>query len=52
MFPTFLMPFVGLKFPVLNGFKGMVAGLAVGQVVKQTVKFIDKKINTQKENQK
>ncbi len=52
LFPTFLMPFVGLKFPVLNGFKGMVAGLAVGQVVKQTVKFIDKKINTQKENQK
>ena len=50
LFPTFLMPLVGLKFPVLNGFKGMVAGFAVGQVVKQSVKFIGKKLEKNTKN--
>ncbi len=50
LFPTFLMPLVGLKFPILNGFKGMIAGFAVGQVVKQGVKLVNKKLNKNNEN--
>lgn len=49
---TVMMPVVGLFYPVLNGFKGMVAGLAVGQVFSNTAKIIGKvtKNNQDKNN--
>lgn len=50
LLPTCLMPFVGLKFPILNGFRGMAAGLAVGQVVKRGVIAVDKFIKKSKNN--
>ena len=42
LLPTVMMPFLGTKFPVLNGVKSLVAGFAVGQVFSQGVKIIDK----------
>lgn len=48
LIPTCLMPFVGLKFPILNGFRGLLAGFATGQIAKQSVKFADSMINKNK----
>ena len=42
LLPTVMMPFLGTKFPVLNGVKSLVAGFAVGQVFSQGAKIIDK----------
>ena len=50
LLPTLFMPIIGTFFPVLNGFKGMAASLAVGQVVSQGVKAVDRKIK-EKESQ-
>lgn len=50
LLPTFLMPFVGLKFPILNGFRGLMTGLAVGQATKQTVRLADRKIFNKNKN--
>ena len=44
LLPTCLMPLIGLKFPILNGFRGLMTGLAVGQASKQTVRYVDKKV--------
>jgi len=42
---TVSMPFVGLLFPILSGFKGIVAGLAAGFVLKIPAKAIMKVAN-------
>ena len=50
LIPTCLMPFIGLKFPILNGLRGLLAGFATGQAAKQGVKFADSKLNKNKSN--
>ena len=54
LLPTVMMPFLGTKFPVLNGVKSLVAGFAVGQVFSQGAKIIDKYVlkNEQEEETK
>ena len=42
------MPIIGLKFPILNGFKGLVACLAAGQVAKGVVLGVNKIIEKTK----
>ena len=49
LFPTVTMPILGTIFPVLNGIKAMVAGFAVGNIFSMAAKFLDKKINGDKE---
>ena len=48
LLPTCFMPIVGLKFPILNGFKGLVACLAAGQVAKGVVLGVNKIIEKTK----
>lgn len=48
LFPSLLMPVLGLIFPILNGWKGMVFGLAVGQAVKLGIKGATGQLNKNK----
>ena len=45
LLPSIFMPLLGTRFPILNGVKAMIAGFAIGQVVSNGVKIVDKQLN-------